>query len=77
VPEKTAKEHGLGSYWLEGLLTWSVSTLARGSLAFEAFASPGVLYGGELSKYPSTGLGLAYGKWHGTMSSWGMKWVTP
>jgi hypothetical protein len=46
-------------------------------MAFEACASPGVKYGWELSKYPSTGLGLACGEWHGTMPSWGMKWATP
>jgi hypothetical protein len=77
VPRNTTKQHGLGTYiGLEGRLTWSVSTLARGSLAFQAFASPGVKYGGELSKYASTGLYLACGKWHGTMPSWGMKWAT-
>jgi hypothetical protein len=37
-------------------LTWSVSTLARGSLAFEAFASPGVKNGEEFSKYPKRGV---------------------
>jgi hypothetical protein len=36
-------------------------------LAFEACASPGVKNGGELSKYPSKGFYLAYGKWHGIM----------
>jgi hypothetical protein len=51
--------------------------LARGSPASETCASPGVKNGGELSKYPSTGLHLAGGKWHGTMPSWGMKWATP
>jgi hypothetical protein len=34
-------------------LTWNVSTLARGSLAFKACASLGVKNGGELLKYPS------------------------
>jgi hypothetical protein len=62
---------------LEGLLTWSVSTVARGSLALKSCASPGVKNGGELSKYLGTGLYVAGGKWHGTMPSWGMKWVTP
>jgi hypothetical protein len=51
--------------------------MARGSLAFETCTSPGVKIGGELSKYPSTGLYLACGKLHGTMPSWGMKWATP
>jgi hypothetical protein len=37
---------------LEGRLSLSVSTLARGSLTFEAYASSGVMNGGELSKYP-------------------------
>jgi hypothetical protein len=36
-------------------------------MAFEACASPGVKNGEELSKYPSTGLYLARGKWHGNM----------
>jgi hypothetical protein len=67
----TTKEHGL-----EGLLTWSVSILARGLLAFESCASPGVKNGGELSKYPSKGFYLACGKWRGTMPSLGMKWAT-
>jgi hypothetical protein len=33
--------------------------MARGSLTFEAYASPGVKNGGELSKHPSTSLYLA------------------
>jgi hypothetical protein len=54
-----------------------LSTLAHGFLAFEACASPGVKNGGELSKYHGTPFSLVCGKWHGTMPSWGMKWVTP
>jgi hypothetical protein len=46
-------------------------------LAFEACASPGVKNDGEFSTYPSLGFNLAYGKWHGNMSSWGVKWETP
>jgi hypothetical protein len=67
---------GLGPIGLEGRLTWIVSTLARGSFEFDGCASPSVKMGG-LSKYPSTGFYLAFGKWHGTMPSWGMKWATP
>ena len=72
-PSRTGK----GPIGLGGRLTWSESTLASGSLAFEPCASPGVKNDGELSKYPSTGLYLACGKWYGTMPSWGMKWETP
>jgi hypothetical protein len=50
--------------------------MARGSLALETCVSPGVKNGGEISKYPSMGLYVAGGKWHGTMPSWGMKWAT-
>jgi hypothetical protein len=39
-------------------------------LALQTCASPGVKNGGELSKYPSTGLYLAGGKWHGTITSY-------
>jgi hypothetical protein len=60
---------------VRGGLTLSVSTLAR-IVGLEK-ASPGVKNGGELSKYLSTGLCLACGKWHGTMPSRGMKWATP
>jgi hypothetical protein len=35
--------------------------MARGSLAFEACASPGVKNGGKLSKYHGTDFYLAYG----------------
>jgi hypothetical protein len=51
--------------------------MARGSLALETCASPGVKNGGKLFKYPSTVLYLAGGKGHGTMPSWGKKLATP
>jgi hypothetical protein len=46
-------------------------------LAFEVCESPGVKNGGKLSKYFRMGFSLAYGKWHGTIPSWAMKWATP
>jgi hypothetical protein len=75
-PEMQPRSTGYGHVGLEGRLTSSVIIVARRSLAFEACASPGVKNGGELSKYPSSGFYVAYGKWHGTMPSWGMKWAT-
>jgi hypothetical protein len=74
-----ARKYNQGDMYigLEGRLTCSKSTLARGSLAFEACASPGVKNGGELSKHPSMRFYLAYRKCHKTMLSWGMKWATP
>jgi hypothetical protein len=75
-PEIQPRSTGQGSLGLERRLTWSVSTLVRGSLAFEARASPGVKNGRELSKYPNTCLYFVCGKWHGTISSWGLKWAT-
>jgi hypothetical protein len=76
-PEIQPRSTGKGPIGLEGRLTWSVNTLARGSQALEACASPSVKNCGEPSKYPSTGLYLAHGKWHGAMPLWGMKWATP
>jgi hypothetical protein len=75
-PKIQPRSTGWGPIGLVRWLTSSVSILARGSLAFEVCASPGMRNGGVLSRQPSMGFYLAYSKLYYTMLSWGMKRVT-